>query len=365
MARRTECAAVLLAAALLFAAGPEALAAEHVYGPGAGGADYCTVWNYPYNMYTRFGPVISSHYLVEDGEILDAFCLDPYLECGSGYEQGGWSAKWYEADLGAAAAYVCMYLEGLPEGFSDRVRKAAVQMAVFQTSQLGTDYAPPNKNTFWYSLMFEGSDYARALEALWQAAEDYRLPGSGGEPGEPMNIRNVRLTLRPDGQTYEADVYAGPEAAAYDWSGYARLEGERLHFAVPAEDVAAWTGRLNGCPYYESEGIRGEGEPVLAPVPEVWTGGETVQPLLTVKLEERTPVNTVRYSLYADGADEGLPGGGGGVYGGRISSGSAMAGGGSGMAGEGTRESVLSGEGSGTGPPDGSRDGYVRITLAE
>jgi hypothetical protein len=122
---------------------------------------------------------VSNHFLYYNGDSHDAFCLNPYLSGGNYYTEGTFNGEWYAADYEAALKYIAMYNEGYPTGFDDRVRKLAVQMAIFNTSQMGEDYAPPNKAAYWYSLMFNGSEYYNALLTLWYQAESYTMPQTG------------------------------------------------------------------------------------------------------------------------------------------------------------------------------------------
>ena len=337
--------------------------AQHYLGTGAGGADYCTVWNYPYNMYTQFGPSVSNHFLYYDGDSHDAFCLNPYLSSGNYYTEGTFNAEWYAADYNAAVKYIAMYLDGYPTGFDDRVRKLAVQMAIFDTSQMGVDYAPPYKNAYWYSLMFNGSDYYNALLTLWYQAESYTMPQVAIALGVPQNITNVHLTLNSSTNRYEALVNAGANTQYYNWSGYATRIGNYIRFSVPADDVLSWTDSYNGCPAYTSGSITGSSANTLALKPTLWTSTADYQQMLTVEYEYVSLTNTITYSLYVDGIDEGRPGGGGGLYGGTIAADSAVAGGGSGYVGSGASNSSMTAGDSASLPPDGGNDGYARITL--
>ena len=340
-----------------------ATTAQHYLGTGAGGADYCTVWNYPYNMYTQFGPSVSNHFLYYDGDSHDAFCLNPYLSGGNNYTEGTFNGEWYAADYEAALKYIAMYNEGYPTGFDDRVRKLAVQMAIFNTSQMGEDYAPPNKAAYWYSLMFNGSEYYNALLTLWYQAESYTMPQTGALLGTPQNITHVHLTLNNTSNRYEATVNAGANAQYYTWNGYASRTGNYIKFSVPANDVLNWTEKYNGCPAYTSAPITGRGTNTWAMNPTLWTSSADAQQMLTMDYEIVTPTNTIQYSIYVDGIDEGRPGGGGGLYGGSISQTSAVAGGGSGYIGSDTNNSSMTAGDTASLPPDGSSDGYARITL--
>ncbi len=340
-----------------------ATTASHSLGNGAGGADYCTVWNYYYNQSTRFGPAVNNHYLTYNGITHDAFCLNPYLNYAGSYSEGSYT-RGYGADYSLALKYAAMYNDGYPQGYTDQQRKMAVQLAIFDTSQMGTDYAPPYKANHWYDVMFSGGIYGFALSALRSAAASYTMPASSAALGVPSNITHVHLTYNSSTSQYEATVNAGANAQYYSWNGYAKRSGNYITFSVPAGDIAGWTGTYNGCPAYTSEIISGTGPSTRTITPTVWTSGANYQPLLTVDTGYTTPRNTIQYSLYVDGMDEGRPGGGGGLYGGSISPDSAVAGGGSGYVGTGS--SVTGGttsQNSTSNPvPDGSNDGYARIT---
>ena len=340
-----------------------AASAVHSLGNGAGGADYCTVWNYYYGQSTRFGPAVSNHFLTYNGATHDAFCLNPYLNYADSYSTGSYS-QGYGADYSLSLKYVSMYNDGYPQGYTDQQRKMAVQLAIFDTSQMGTDYAPPYKATHWYDVMFSGGTYGFALGALRSAAASYTVPPTSAALGVPQNITHVHLTYNASTGKYEATVNAGANAQYYNWSGYASRSGNYVTFSVPAADVADWTSTYNGCPAYTSSKISGTGPSTRTITPTVWTAGSGYQPLLTVETVYTTPKNTIQYSLYADGMDEGIPGGGGGLYGGSISPDSASAGGGSGYVGTGS--AVTGGttsQNSASNPvPDESNDGYARIT---
>lgn len=358
---------IVLAIALavpLTAQNAYATSASHSLGNGAGGADYCTVWNYYYGQNTRFGPAVSNHFLTYNGAAHDAFCLNPYLNYGSTYSEGSYS-QGYGADYSLALKYVAMYNDGYPQGYTDQQRKMAVQLAIFDTSQMGTDYAPPYKANHWYDVMFSGGTYKFALSALWSAASSYTMPSTSATLGVPQNITNVHLAYNSSTDCFVATVNAGANAQYYSWSGYATRSGNYITFSVPAGDISGWSGTYNGCPAYTSGYISGSGPVTRIIAPTIWTAGSDYQPLLTVETKYITPTNTVRYSLYVDGMDEGRPGGGGGLYGGSISPNSAVAGGGSGYVGTGSN--VVSGStvqnGGSTAVPDGGNDGYARITL--
>ncbi|MBQ6481275.1 MAG: hypothetical protein IJI45_09170 [Anaerolineaceae bacterium] len=341
-----------------------ATTASHSLGTGAWGADYCTVWNYYYGQNTKFGNAVSNHFLTYNGVSQDAFCMNPYLNCGDSYSEGTYT-KGYGAIYSLAVKYVAMYNDGYPQGYTEQQRKMAVQLAIFDTSQMGTDYAPPNKANHWYDVMFSGGTYGFALSDLWSAASSYTAPSTSATLGAPQNITNVHLTYNSSKNAFEATVNAGSNAQYYSWSGYAIRSGNYITFSVPASDITSWTGTYNGCPAYTSGNISGSGPMTKIVTPTMWTAGSNYQPLLTVETGYMTPQNTVRYSLYVDGMDEGRPGGGGGLYGGLISQNSATAGGGSGYVG--SASNVTGGntaQNGGSNPvPDGSDNGYARITL--
>ena len=339
--------------------------ASHSLGDGAGGADYCTIWNYYYGQNTRFGPAVSNHFLTYDGFTRNAFCLNPYLNYGSSYTEGSYN-RGYGADYSLALKYISMYNDGYPQGYTDQQRKIAAQLAIFDTSQMGIDYAPPYKTYHWYEIMFSGGTYAFALYDLWSAASSYTTPPTSATLGAPQNITNVHLYYNSYRDAYEATVDAGANAQYYSWSGYATRSGNYITFSVPASDIADWTGSYNGYPAYTSGYISGYGPQTTIIRPTIWTAGSDYQTLLTVATGSVRPYNSIRYSLYVDGMDEGRPGGGGGLYGGSISPDSAVAGGGSGYVGTGSSVisgSTADGNSSVVPVPDGSNDGYARITL--
>ena len=162
---------------------------------------------------------------------------------------------------------------------------------------------------------------------------------------------------------YEATVNAGANAQYYTWNGYVARTGNYIKFSVPVSDVLNWTDKYNGCPKYTSAPITGRGTNTWSMNPTLWTSTADAQQMLTMDYEIVTPTNTIQYSLYVDGIDEGRPGGGGGLYGGSISQTSAVAGGGSGFVGSGTNNSSMTAGDFASLPPDGSSDGYARITL--
>lgn len=356
---------VLAVAMVMPLAAPNAYAAtaSHSLGTGAGGADYCTVWNYYYNQNTRVGPTINNHNLTYNGSTHDAFCMNPYLNNGTSYTSGSYS-QGYGADLNSAIKYISMYNDGLPSGYTDQQRKMAVQIAIFDTSRMGVDYAPPNKANHWYIVMFNGGVYHQALNALWAAASSYTTPSTSASLGVPSNITNVHLTYNSNNDRFEATVNAGANAQYYNWSGYATRSGNNITFSVPAADVESWTGSYNGNKAYTSGAISGTGPWTRVISPTVWNCSGC-QPLVTVDSNWVQPTNSVQYSLYVDGEDEGRPGGGGGLYGGKIAADSAIAGGGSGYVGSGTGViggSMMAGD-TASLPPDNSNNGYARITL--
>ena len=339
------------------------LDASHIFGNGAGGADYCTTYNYVYGQNTIFGPNVSNHKLIYNGALHDAFCLNPYLTPASAYTQGSFYGPAYAADYNMAVKYAAMFYAGYPAGYSDDVRKIAAQLAIFDTSQMGIDYAPPYKKNHWYVVMFNGSSYYYALMSLMQSAYYFTIPDTTAVLGTPDNITNVYLTYNSSNNRFEASVNAGPNASYYSWSGYASRSGNTIKFSVPAADVANWTSTYNGYPSYTSGPITGYGPSKSVLSPKVWSAGYSYQQMLTLDYEMVIPTNTITYSLYCQGMDEGVPGGGGGLYGGRISGTSPNAGGGSGFIGSSASSgSTISGS-SAPLPPDNSSNGYVRVTL--
>lgn len=341
--------------------------AYHSNGSGAGGADYCTIYNYYYNQNTRFGPNVASHLLTYNGVTHDAFCMNPYLNNGGTYSSIGYYNRGYGADWSAAFKYISMYNDGYPSGYSDQQRKIAVQLAIFDTSQMGIDYGPDSGKNHWYDVMFGGSVYRYALETLWEEAESYSMPPISASLDAPQNITNVGLTYNSSTNRYEARVYAGSVAQYYSWSGYASRSGNYINFSVPASDVQSWTGTYNGKPAYTSNYISGTGPSTRVSLPTFWQAGSEYQVLLTMEFSTVRPTNQVQYSLYVtQGMDEGRPGGGGGLYGGSISTDSAVAGGGSGYVGSGngiTGGSTMDGSNVTVPVPDGSNNGYARIVL--
>lgn len=342
--------------------------AVHSFGNGAGGADYCTIWNYYYNQNTIFGPNISSHLLTYDGVVHDAFCLNPYLSNGSSYTSTYSYSQGYGADIFLALKYIAMYNDGYPAGdFTDQQRKIATQLAIFQSSQMGVDYAPPYKSTYWFIVMFgEYSAYTMAMYSLIVQSENYTMPGLSASLDTPENISYVHLTYNSDNNRYEATVNAGANAQYYSWSGYATRRGNYITFSVPASDISSWTETYNGCPAYTSGSITGTGPYTRVSVPYLWTAGTNLQPLLTLDYDYVAPTNTIQYSLYVDGMDEGRPGGGGGFYGGSIATDNAIAGGGSGYVGNSSyvaSGNTVPGSDVSQPVPDGSQDGYARIVL--
>lgn len=360
---------------------PYAFAASHDGNhEGATGRLSITIYN-PYfgNSTTEVGQTINNHYLNDNGVLIPAFCMNPFLGTGntysvvSSYTQRTKNGVITGSDYEYAVKCIAMYNDGFPAGYTDQQKKMAAQIAIFTESGIEAQRRYHPTDELWYDYMYDSASvYRAALYDLWAQWDSYVLPPRDATLGTPSNITHVHLTYDSEMDVYSATVNAGTNAQYYDWfdddSYYVYPDGNNLTFVVPASDVESWTETYNGGPAYTSSVITGTGPSTKIIEPKIWSSTSNTQEMLTVETKYVNPTNSVQFSLYVDGADEGRPGGGGGLYGGSISATDAVAGGGSGYIGTGNgvdsgSSFTVSGDSNSVAVPDSSRDGYARITL--